>query len=272
MEILIYIVAGSIAGLMAGLLGLGGGIVVVPSLSFAFAYMHYFPKTAMHVAIGTSLMIMVVTTASSGFAHFRRGNVCWLLFLRLVIGIIMGVVLGAFVADFLVTGVLSIIFGGFLCIAGSRLCYTSFFASHQFETGQPVMPGIWSILIISPTIGFFSGLLGIGTGTISVPYLSQYHYPMKNIAATSSLCSVPVAITGAVSYLVVGLGDTHAGFTTGYVYWKAFLFVAIGSVIFAPIGARLSSVINSLFLKRCFTIVIFLLAIKMFWSGIVAIS
>ena len=116
-------------------------------------------------------------------------------------------------------------------------------------------------------IGFVSGLLGIGAGSTTVPYLSQYHFKMKNIAATSATCSFPIAVAGTITYLFLGLHKINHPFVTGYIDWKAFLFLGIGSVIGAPIGAHLSTNLNSLLLKRIFTVILLLLAIDIFCSA-----
>lgn len=268
MEILIFLIAGVCAGLLSGLFGLGGGVIVVPALVFSFDLIHSFPGNVMHVAEGTSLAIMVITTASSSFSHYRRGNVLFNLVGRLIAGIVMGVLLGAFTAHFLSSHVLRLIFAGFLVLVACRMFYTSYLIAHKFQQREPVMPSVFSSSLFSLLIGFVSGLLGTGAGSTTVPYLTQYHFKMKNIAATAASCSFPISIVGSITYLLLGLGKVNAPLVTGYIDWTAFLFVAIASLLCAPIGARLSTNLNSLLLKRIFTVILLLLAINMFYGAL----
>ena len=267
MEIIIFLTAGIFAGLLSGLFGLGGGVIVVPALVFSFDLMHHFPENVMHVAEGTSLAVMMVTTASSSFSHYRRGNILFSLVFRLMIGVVIGVLLGAFVSHFLTSFVLRLVFASFLVLVAFRMFYTSYLISGKFLNRAPIMPSLLSSSLFSIIIGFFSGLLGTGAGSTTVPYLSQYHFKMKNIAATAASCSFPISIIGTITYLLLGLDKVQAPFVVGYIDWAAFLFVAIASLICAPIGARISSHVSSLLLKRIFTIILFLLAIDMFFSA-----
>lgn len=266
MQIIIFIIAGAIAGCLSGLFGLGGGLIVVPALVFSFDLMHAFPGNVMHVAEGTSLAVMVVTTASSSFSHYKRGNTLFNLIKRLVPGIVIGVIVGASAAHIIPSHTLRIIFAFFLLFVTARMFLMSYWRKHNHEQiEQP--PTLLSSTLISFCVGCLSGLLGIGAGSLLVPYLTFYHFKMKNIAATSATCSLPIAIFGAVSYMILGQGKINHAFMTGYVDWSAFIFIAIASMLAAPLGARLASTVNSLLLKRIFTVILLVLAINMFYSA-----
>lgn len=266
MQVIIFIIAGAVAGCLSGLFGLGGGLIVVPALAFSFDLMHVFPGNVMHVAEGTSLAVMVVTTASSSFSHYKRGNTLFDLVKRLVPGIVIGVVIGASLAHMIPSDTLRIVFAFFLLFVTARMFLMSYWYKHNHDQAEQ-QPTLLSSSIISLCVGCLSGLLGIGAGSLLVPYLTVYHFKMKNIAASSATCSLPIAIVGAISYMILGQGKIDHPFMTGYIDWSAFVFIAVASMLAAPWGARLASTVNSLLLKRIFTVILLVLAINMFYSA-----
>lgn len=268
MGIIIFLIAGIIAGMLSGLFGLGGGVIVVPALVFSFDLMHEFPNNVMQVAEGTSLAVMMVTTFSAASSHLRRGNVLFPLLRRLLGGVIVGVFLGALTAHFVSSSWLRVFFGCFLLTASFLMFHMVYVAGKRKVHLPAVMPSIASANLGYLFIGFCSGMLGVGAGSFATPFLSRYHFPMKNIAAVSSMCSLPIAVIGATTYLFAGLHQTHQPWTTGYINWTAFCFIAITSFIFAPIGAHLATHLNSLKLKRVFAVILLLLAINMLYSAL----
>ncbi len=266
--IIVFLIAGAIAGTLSGLFGLGGGLIVVPTLVFLFDYTYNFSGNVMQIAQGTSLAVMVITTFSSAFSHLRRGNVLFPLLRRLLAGVMIGVFLGALAAHFVASFWLRILFGCFLLVISALMFYMVYVAGKRDAPLPAVMPSVTIANISYLFIGFCSGLLGIGAGSLSTPFLSRYHFPMKNIAAVSAVCSFPIAVIGAVTYLLLGLHKVYQPWTTGYINWKAFFFIAITSFIFAPLGARLATHLNSLMLKRIFAVILLLLALQMFYSAL----
>jgi len=234
---------------------------------FCFDLMHSFSGNVMHVAQGTSLAVMVITTVSSTVSHFRRGNILFALLYRFLPGIIVGVFLGAVFAHFVGSSALRIVFGCFLLLISFLMFYNVYVAGKRKLPAVAVMPSVTSTSVGSLFIGFCSGLLGVGAGSLSIHFLSRYHFPMKNIAAIASVFSFPIAVIGAVTYLFLGLHKVHQPWTTGYINWVAFFFIAITSFIFAPLGARLSSGLDSLMLKRIFAVILLLLAINMLYGA-----
>jgi uncharacterized protein len=251
---------GMLSGVLAGLFGIGGGMVIVPVLVFLFTAHELPSDLVMIMAIATSLASIIFTATSSVIAHHRLGSVLWDKVYRLTPGIIVGAVLGAVVADYIHGGVLRMIFIIFLLFVGTQMA---------LEAKPRVGAANYSKLIdfgVAGAIGLFSALVGIGGGTLTVPYLARCRYPMRNAVAIASACGLPIAITSTISYMVLGMDapDLPSG-SFGYVYLPAFLGIVIGSIFTAPIGAKLAHRLPAKRLKRYFSVLIFILAIKLMW-------
>jgi len=257
-ELLPFAALGAVAGTLAGLLGIGGGIVIVPGLAFLLAGGMVPPERLMQVAVGTSLATIVVTALSSIRAHHRRGAVHWPVVARMTPGILAGAVLGGLIADALATRTLAIVFGKFLLIVAARLAFG----------GQPVphrrLPATPALGVVSGGIGTLSSLLGIGGGTMTVPLLAWCNVPLREAVATASACGLPIALAGAATFALAG-GDV-AGMpaaSTGYIHWPAFIAVAPLSVLFAPLGARIAHAIPVDVLRRGFALFVLIVGIRM---------
>lgn len=255
----IYALAGAFAGLMSGVLGIGGGIVVVPALLYIFQHSREMPQgLTMHMAAGTSLAVMLFTSQSSIRSHLRLGEVLWRVYHRLWPGIIIGVIAGALLASLISTYWLEIFFGLFLLAIAAKML-----------TGGNVKPGrsfprAWVNALVSFVIGFKSGLLGVGGGTLIIPYLTYCGVETRKIAAVSALCTLTVALVGSLIFIITGLRETGLPpYTTGFVYWPAVLWVAIPSVLFAPVGAKLNYVLPIKQLRYGFIVVLIFTAINM---------
>lgn len=255
----VYALTGAFAGLMAGLLGIGGGMVVVPALAFIFQHHHLVPETmTMHFAAGTSLMVMVVTSQSAVRAHYRLGEILWPIFNRLWPGLVVGTILGALIADQIPSYGLRIIFGLFLLYVS----YKMFMGRHRIHSRQ--FPKPWINNLVSCVIGFKSGLLGIGGGALTVPYLTYCGINIRKITPISSLCTMTVAIIGSFAFMITGSNEIGIpAYASGYVYWPAAIWVAIPSAMFAPIGARLTYSLPVNKLKNGFIVFLLLTAIDM---------
>ncbi|WP_019215826.1 sulfite exporter TauE/SafE family protein [Legionella tunisiensis] len=255
----IYALAGAFAGLMSGIMGIGGGIIVVPSLLFIFQHNPAFPSNlTMHIAAGTSLAIMLFTSQSSVRAHYRQGGILWSIYNRLWPGIVIGAVSGAILADQLPTHWLQILFGLFLLFVAFKMLS----GMHIVRPQQ--FPRPWINNLISFLIGCKSGLLGVGGGTVIIPYLSYCGVEMPKITPVSALCTLTVAVLGTITFILTGLNEIGLPpYTTGYVYWPAVLCVAIPSSIFAPIGAKLTYILPIEQLKYGFIVILFLTAIDL---------
>ncbi len=234
-ELLPFLGVGIASGVLAGLLGVGGGIIIVPGLALLLAGGDIAPDRVMHVAVGTSLACIVVTSISSLYAHHRRGAVDWSIFKRLAPGIAFGAVVGAVIAADLHSATLATIFGIFLLLVALRLVFG----------GQPrpgrTLPRNPALSAWATGIGTASALLGIGGGTLTVPLLAWSNVTLHRAVGTSAACGLPIAIAGTAAYIYTGWG--LAGLppgTSGHVYWPAFLAIAPLAVATAPLGVRLA--------------------------------
>ncbi len=258
LTLILFAVIGAFAGLSAGLLGIGGGIIVVPGLAFIFGSFHFPNSIIMHMAAGTSLAAMIFTASASVYSHHKRGAVLWPLFYKMLPGILVGVIAGAILADILSSHILEIIFGIFLIIIAVRM----FLLAKPKPTRG--LPGpIW-LSVISFVVGFKSGLMGIGGGALIVPILTYCNVPMRQASGTSAICGLPIAIVGTIAFLFTGL-DAHnlPQWSTGYIYWPAALAVAIFSVIFVYVGGKLALRLPVNTLKRIFAVILAVMAIKL---------
>lgn len=254
-----YALTGAFTGLMAGSLGIGGGLIVVPALVYIFHYAGVIdPSIEMHVAAGSSLAIMVFTAMASVRAHQKQGEILWSVYHRLWPGIILGTILGALLADQFSTSVLKAIFGLFLLsVAIKMLANVDIDHPHR-------MPKNWISSTVSVIVGLFSGLLGIGGGTLIIPYLSYGGVPTRKIPAVSALCTLTVSMIGAVLFMITGSDEANLPtYNTGYVYWPAVIWVAIPSILFAPVGAHLTYVLPEKQLKYGLIVILMLAAIDM---------
>lgn len=255
----IYLFIGVFAGLMAGILGVGGGIIVVPGLMFIFQLTRVVPELIiMHVAAGTSLAIMIFTSQASLRAHYKLGEILWSVFNKLWPGIVIGTMFGAVLAEYISTYWLKIIFAVFILFVALKMLM-DMHVSHSKRFPKP-----WINRLISFLIGFKSGLLGVGGGVLIIPYLTYCGVAVRKIAAVSNLCTFIVALVGTVVFIITGRHEMAAiPYATGYVYWPAVLWVAIPSSLIAPFGAKLNYLLPVQQLKYGFIVLLFLTAIKM---------
>lgn len=244
---LIYLLVGALAGLAAGLFGVGGGLVIVPALIFCFTLQGFSPEYLTQLAIGTSLAAMIITSLSSVRAH--RLNVQWRLFWLLSPGILLGAWLGVHVAGLLPGQYLQLVFGLFAVIVAVQIGCSAY--------PKPIrdVPMSAGVSIMGGGIGFISALLGIGGGTITVPYLTWRNIDMRHAIATSAACGLPIAMMGALFNGLIGAGrEALPSFSTGFIYWPAFLGIVLTSTPFAIFGAMLAQHLPLLVLRRCFAV------------------
>ncbi len=258
---LLYICLGAVAGLLAGLLGIGGGLVIVPMLNIAFEWQHFPEAHIQHVALGTSLATIIFTSISSIRAHHRRGAINWVAFRRLVPGIITGTYLGAWLASVLSTMVLKALFGLFLYYVATQML------TGRKTQGGRELPGTVGFLGVGNGIGIFSALVGIGGGTLTVPFLSWCRQSMHTAIATAAAVGLPIAVVGTAGFVVNGLGiEEIPGPHLGYVFIPALLGVIVTSTVTAPYGAKLAHSLPIPTLKRIFAILLYGVGTKMVWS------
>ncbi len=255
-----YLILGVLAGLIGGLLGLGGGIIIVPALLFLFIKQGINPEIQMHMALATSLATIVFTSMSSAYAHHQRGAVLWPVVFQLVPGIIVGCVFGAWVADRLESDNLRMAFGIFEILVALQV------GLGIKPSARRELPGPYGNGLAGMILGSVSTLLGIGGGTLSVPFFLWCNVNMRNAVATSSACGLPIAVAGSATLIYAGLDSPVLPATSlGYVYLPAAGTILIASVLFAPLGARLAHTIPVLMLRRIFAIVLACIGLRMLY-------
>lgn len=262
---LAFLLLGAVAGTLSGLLGIGGGLIVVPSLAFLFQWLGMPVDVIMHMAAGTSLAIMIVTTTRSLRSHLKRRVEFWPIYRQLLPGVVVGTVIGAFIAHWLNSQVLSLIFGFFVLIVAIR----SWLDHHHTETRRR-LPGFWGMNTAGVLIGAKSGLLGVGGGALTIPFLTFCRVDMRKAVVVSAATGLTVALVGTAVFILNGLGVGHLPrYSLGYVYWPAWFPVALGSVLMAPFGAKWSHDLPVVTLQRVFAICLLFIAARLLYSGIV---
>jgi uncharacterized membrane protein YfcA len=248
---------GALAGLLAGLLGVGGGIIIVPMLTFLFTTHHLPDAHIAHLAIGTSLATIAFTSISSMRSHNVRGAVEWGIFRSITPGILVGSLFGTWVAAQLSTRFLKGFFVAFLCYVAVQM-FLDFKPGPGKKVGRRGMFGFGSL------IGGISALVGIGGGTMSVPLLLWHAIPIRSAIGTSAAIGFPIAIAGTIGYILNGLpAATLPPYCFGYIYLPALIGVSAMSMLTAPLGAKLAHRIPVKNLKKGFACFLLLVAGKM---------
>lgn len=257
----LYLTVGAIAGVLAGLMGIGGGLVIVPMLVFCMELQQLPQELIMHMALGTSMASIMFTSVSSFMAHHRRGAVDWSVVRRIVIGIIVGVYLGAYVAARMSTGALKVFFVIFLYY----VCYQMLSGKKPKPSRQ--LPGKAGIFGAGSVIGVVSSLVGIGGGTLSVPFMVWHNIPIHKAIGTSAAIGFPIAVTGTVGYIVNGWNTANLPpYSLGFVSLTALVSIAVMSVLTAPLGVRLAHSLPVDKLKKIFAVILFLVGTRMLIS------
>lgn len=253
------VATGVLAGILAGLLGVGGGIVIVPVLFFLFQSFGISPETAMLVATATSLATIVPTSISSIRSHHQKGNVDFNLLKRWAVFILLGVLAGSWLVTRVEGTILTLLFGVIAVLSALNML---------FRTGKSAfyqkLPGTAGQTIMGTSIGFFSSMVGIGGGTISVPLLTLYNYPAHKAVGTAAAIGLIISLPGALTMLTLGTTpiDAPAG-TFGLVNLASFICIVPLTVLFAPVGASLAAKLDAVKLKKIFAFVLLFTGLRM---------
>jgi uncharacterized membrane protein YfcA len=261
LSILIYLIIGLAAGFMGGLLGIGGGAIIVPSLMIAFTYLGFPKESIMHIAIGTSLSSMVINTSLATYFHHRKKNVVWVAIGRLTLGIIIGSFTGTFIARELSTDLLKTIFGAFACIIGLL-----FIKPLKDSPGAVTMQGFWTFSITGFCAAFLGSLLGLGGGFIMLPILFYFHFHGKKAIGTTSASSFLISLCGTTGYLLTDFGDLNIPWCYGYIYLPAFLTIALGSLFASFYGVKLAHILPINVIRRIFAVFIIIIGLTMIYK------
>ncbi|MBN2886154.1 MAG: sulfite exporter TauE/SafE family protein [Chromatiaceae bacterium] len=254
---------GACSGLLAGLFGVGGGVVLVPALVLFFAALGVGGDWVTHLAVGTSLATIIGTGVMSTLSHQRHGGVRWDLVARLAPGIVLGAWLGAALAGVLPEPWLKRFFALFLATIGARMLLGS--AQREPRHPLPDTAGLWGM---GALIGGLSALVGIGGGSLTVPFLHRHGVALRAAVGTSAACGLPIASAGALGFAVVGWGrEGLPPYTTGFIHWPAALTILLASMPLAPLGARLAHRLPVGVLRRLFGALLVAMALHLGLSG-----
>jgi uncharacterized membrane protein YfcA len=261
-DIFLLVLLGAFAGLLAGMLGVGGGLVIVPALIFIFESWDFPDAHLAQMAVATSLATIIFTSLSSIYSHHRKGKVDWRLVRHLSFGIIAGAFIGAFVASQMLGSALRALFGLFAIAVALQMFF-------QFEASKKTtMPGALGLGLSGIVIAMVSSLFGIGGGSLSVPLLSYFGSDMKRAVAVSAACGFPIAVFSVLAFLsasrnISGLPEL----SLGYIYLPAVFFISLLSVVFAPLGASFAHALPSHQLKRVFAVFLSIVGLRLMVSS-----
>lgn len=258
MTLVIYLGLGAIAGLLSGIFGIGGGLVIVPTLLFCFKYLGISPEVAIHMAIGTSLAIILITASNSVYGHHSRGSVDWNVFKKIFISLVIGTILGSLISNLLSAKVLEIIFSIYLVLVSIKMFFDVKVKDQEEKETKNIL-----FKTVGFIIGFKSAILGIGGGTISIPFLTWRGFSMQKAVGVSAALGLPIALFGSLSqiyngYNTIGLPD----YSLGYLYLPAFLGVISTSSFTAHLGAKLSHSLPQDKTKKAFSFFLLIVAFK----------
>jgi uncharacterized membrane protein YfcA len=256
--LLANLLLGAVAGFFAGLFGIGGGIIIVPVLVWLLTPVVP-SESLMLVAIATSLATISLTSLASTYSHYCQARVLWHYVLRLTPGILIGASGGVMIAEQIPAAQLRLIFAVFLGMVGVQMLKSTPITSSKFQIKIN-----WLDYPVGIIIGIAAAILGIGGGTLTVPYLVKRGVAINYAVAVSSACGFPIAIAGSLSFIHLSVGQTGLPpYSLGYIYLPAFAAIALGSLLTAALGAKWAHRLPAAKLKRYFSSVIFIMAIKL---------
>lgn len=255
--------ASIIAGIVAGLLGVGGGIVIVPVLFWLFTLTNFPAELSMHMAVATSLATIITTSISSMRAHHKRGAVDFVLLRRWAPALGLGALTGGLAARFFEPELLTAIFGVVGLLVALNLAIPKAVVISEHLPGRVLQTSIAAV------IGFVSSLMGIGGGTLGVPTLAAFSYPIHRAVGTASAFGIVIAIPAVIGFIISGWDvPARPPLSLGYVSLIAAAIILPFTTFFAPVGARLAHALAPIWVKRAFAIFLVLTAIKMLSSAL----
>ncbi|PTQ88160.1 sulfite exporter TauE/SafE family protein [Agitococcus lubricus] len=250
--VVLYLVLGCFSGFVAGLFGIGGGMVIVPVLVFSFKAQGLSADILTHLAIGTSLATIVLTSLSAIWAHHQRGAVLWPIVRKLALGLFIGSIIGAQIAHAIPARQLEIIIGCFALLTAAQM-----FSGWKGKLSNMPLPNTVGLASAGSGIGVVSAIFGIGGGTFTVPYLTLHGVSMTHAVASASACGLPIAIAGALGFMWAGWHETGLPKGAwGFVFIPAFLGISATSLLFARVGAKLAHRLPAETLKKLFAVLL----------------
>jgi uncharacterized membrane protein YfcA len=253
---------GIFGGFAAGLLGIGGGMILVPFMTIIFTAMHFPPQLIVHMAIATCLATILFTSISSVRAHHLQGAVLWPVVRLLAPGLLVGSWIGPWIGKQMNSTVLALFFGIFVAVVATQMLVETKPAAHR------ELPGKGGMFAAGGAIGVLAGLVGAGGGFVSIPFMTWCNVRIHSAVATSAALGFPIALAGTLSNIYLGWDDPALPrHSLGYIYLPALAVIATASVIMAPLGARTAHRWPVARLRRVFAVILYALAGYMLWKG-----
>jgi uncharacterized membrane protein YfcA len=233
--VIAFVALGCVIGFLAGLLGIGGAMVMVPFLTILFTHEGFPREHVVHLAVATSMATIIFTSISNMHAHHRRGAVLWRVVRRLVPGILLGSLIGPLIVSGMSSTLLASIFAVFAAVSAVQML------SDKVPRATRNLPGKWGMVGAGTVIGILSGMVGAGGAFVTVPYLEWCNVKIHNAVATSAALGLPIAVAGTVGFVLSGLRQRGLpAYTLGYVYIPALFCIAASSMALAPVGAMMA--------------------------------
>jgi hypothetical protein len=258
LEILLYFLLGTFSGVLAGLFGIGGGIIIIPTFFYIFAYLGFPEEILSHMVLGSSLGVIVFSSISSTFSHNTKGAVNWKLIRIVAPSIVIGSSLGGITAGYIESSTLQGLVSLFLVVASIQLIFEFPPPSQNPKTNlaRPVIAGAG--------IGWLSGVFGIGGGIFSVPYFYHRGLKMMNAIGTSAACGIPIALAGSISYILIGYGNVNLPENSiGYIYLPATIIVGLMSSLTAKYGVNIAHRMKQKKLRIGFAFLVMIMALNL---------
>lgn len=258
---ILYVILGMVGGFLSGLLGLGGGMIIVPTLSVLFAHFHIVNNSqVMHVAVGTSLAISIISLSMAAKVHYRHQAIIWKVFLLISPGVIVGsLLLGPLLLSIITGNVLKFFFAGFCIFVALQIFCKKQSAVQQHELPKPIKFILFGVLT-----GILSTLLGVSGGAIVGSVLNYYRLAIHKIIGTTSAICLVAAIASTLGILTFNHNQPNLPvLSTGFIYWPAFFCIALPGLITTPLGSHLAHKLSVTTLKKLFSGLLLCIGIKM---------
>ena len=259
---LIYLLLGAIVGFLAGLLGIWGGLVIVPVLVFIFTAQAFPVDRILHLALGTTMATIIFTSLASLRMHHAHGAVNWWIVKYLSPGIVIGTLVGSTFASGLSSKILGFIVVIFIFYAATQMWLKI------SPKSKYTLPEKGGLVVVGIIIGLVSSLVAIGGGLLTVPFLTMCNVKMQQAIGTAAAVGFPIAIAGTLGYIFNGILQTQPlpNYSLGYVYLPALAWIAVASTFTAPLGARTTHTIQTTTLRKIFIVLLYCLAIKLLFD------
>ncbi|MGL4937113.1 MAG: sulfite exporter TauE/SafE family protein [Shewanella sp.] len=257
----ICLALGTFVGFMAGLLGIGGGLIVVPALLYILPSVGIRSAHLPHIAIATSLAVIILTSISSARAHHKRGNIPWDLFKTMLPGIILGALTSGFIAERIAASTLQQGFAIFVMLMSIQMAYPFKAESNRQLPSAPVL------FVVAVFVAMIAGLMGIGGGVLLVPFLTFFGLQMRYAVGFSAATGLLISLSGSLGYIIAGLNAPELPYgTLGFIYLPALFGLVITSVVMAPVGVKAASTWPTPVLKKIFALLLLCVGLKLILS------